>query len=170
MSRVSRGHYQLASANEAAVAAARLHGTLSHLSAAQHHGWEIARDPDKPWIAVRRNRNLSPSHRRGVHLVYSDARGTATDPILTVLDCARRLPFGEALTVADSALRHGVDPVRLGTAAAAARGPGAGGCRRVVAEATPLEANPLESCFRAIALELPGPTFVRRFRSNCRAC
>ncbi len=156
ISQVGRGRYQLASADEAAVAAARLHGTLSHLSAAQHHGWEIARDPDRPWVAVRRNRNISPAHRRGVHLSFSDARGTATDPVQTVLDCARRLSFGEALTVADSALRHGVDSVRLRTAAAAARGPGAGGCRRVAAEATPLAANPLESMLRAIALDIPG--------------
>jgi very-short-patch-repair endonuclease len=154
--RVGRGRYRLASANEAAAAAARLYGTLSHLSAAQHHGWEIARDPDRPWIAVPRNRKISPSHRRGVHLSYSDARGTATDPIQTVLDCARRLPFGEALTVADSALRHGLDPVRLHTAAGTARGPGSGQCRRVALAASPLAANPLESCLRAIALEVPG--------------
>lgn len=156
ITRVSRGRYRLASADEASVAAARLHGTLTHLSAAQHHNWEIAREPDKPWIGVPRNRKVLPLQRRGVHLVYTDERGTATDPIRTVLDCSRRLPFGEALSVADSALRHGMDPARLGRAAAAARGPGAGNCRRVAAQATALAANPLESMLRAIALEVPG--------------
>ncbi|CUR55244.1 conserved hypothetical protein [metagenome] len=149
----ARAH-QLPSAHEAAVAAARLHGTLSHLSAAQHHGWELAKDPDKPWVSVPRNRKVTTT--RGVHLVYGDARGTVTSPVQTVLDCARRLPFGEALSVADSALRHGVDPQHLSAAAGAARGPGAGRCRRVAREATPLAANPLESSLRAIVLEVPG--------------
>jgi hypothetical protein len=33
--------------------------------------------------------------------------GKATSPLGTVLDCARYLPFGEALAVADSAVRSG---------------------------------------------------------------
>ena len=154
ISKVARGQYRLPSADAAAVAAARLNGTLSHLSAAQHHGWELAKDPDKPWVAVPRNRKVASA--RGVHLVYSDERGTATDPVRTVLDCARRLPLGEALSVADSALRHGVDPQRLLVAAWTARGPGAGRCRRVAQEATSLAANPLESSLRAIALDVAG--------------
>jgi hypothetical protein len=42
-----------------------------------------------------------------------------TDPVRTVIDCARDLPFDEALAVADSALRSGkVGPDALRQAAA----------------------------------------------------
>ena len=60
-----------------------------------------------------------------------------TSPLRTVLDCARRLPFSEALAVADSALRSGLvteDELRL--AAAGTRGPGCKNIRRAAAEAT----------------------------------
>lgn len=155
--RLSRGRYAVPHAREAVRAAARLSGTVTHLSAAQHHGWEVASVPDRPWIAVPRNRKVSADDRRRAHVVYSSATGLVTDPVRTVLDCARRLPFGEALAVADSALRHRhVDKQILIAVAASVRGPGAGQCRRVAREATPFAANPLESVLRAIALEVPG--------------
>ena len=71
--------------------------------------------------------------------------------------CRRRLPFDEALAIADSALRHGdCPPDTLREAARVAKGrarPGsgvspAGGRRRA--------ANPFESVLRAIALDVPG--------------
>jgi very-short-patch-repair endonuclease len=77
-----------------------------------------------------------------------------TSPVRTVIDCARRLEFGPALAVADSALRHGdVRPAELVEAAAAVRGKGAARARRVAAHASPLAANPFESMLRAIAIE-----------------
>lgn len=79
-----------------------------------------------------------------------------TSPLRTVLDCARRLPFDQALAVADSALRSGrVTAKLLSGAAAAARGPGSAQGRRVAAHATQLAANPFESVLRAITLEVP---------------
>jgi very-short-patch-repair endonuclease len=114
----------------------------------------VRREPDRPWVAVPRNRNVSAEARDEVHVVHSDARGVVTDPTRTVIDCARRLPFGEALTVADAALRHGVDATGLVDAAAVVRGKGAAQARRVVTEATPLAANALESMLRAIAIDV----------------
>jgi very-short-patch-repair endonuclease len=155
--RLSRGRYAVPHAREAVHAAARLSGTVTHLSAAQYYGWEVAVVPDRPWIAVPRNRNVAAADRKLTHVVYSTATGLVTGPVRTVLDCARRLPFGEGLAVADSALRHRhVEQGALVRAAEVARGPGAGQCRRVAREATALAANPLESMLRAIALEVPG--------------
>lgn len=80
-----------------------------------------------------------------------------TDPIRTVIDCARTLPFPEALAIADSALRHGaMDHADLLAAAAAVSGPGARRARSVAAHASALAANCFESLVRAIALEVPG--------------
>jgi very-short-patch-repair endonuclease len=155
--RLSRGRYAVPHAREAVHAAARLGGTVTHLSAAQYHGWEVAKVPDRPWIAVPRNRKVSEAGRQEANIVYSSATGVVTDPVRTVLACARRLPFGEGLAVADSALRHRhVDQEALMTAAEAARGPRSDQCRRVAREATPLAANPLESILRGIALDVPG--------------
>jgi hypothetical protein len=53
--------------------------------------------------------------------------GKATSPLRTVLDCARYLPFGEALAVADSAVRSGkVQAENLKVAAEALRWRGSG--------------------------------------------
>jgi hypothetical protein len=52
-----------------------------------------------------------PDHlRAGVQIRYADLAATAvtglvTDPVTTVIDCARTLPFDEALSIGDSALR-----------------------------------------------------------------
>jgi len=76
--------------------------------------------------------------------------------VRTVLDCARRLPFDEALAVADSALRSGlVAAEELNAGASRVRGRGAAACRRVAAQASPKAANPFESVLRAIVLEFP---------------
>ena len=77
-----------------------------------------------------------------------------TVPVRTVVDCARTLPFAEALAVADSALRsRRVDPEELGRAAAAAVGPGSTAVRRVARHADARAANPFESVLRARTLE-----------------
>lgn len=72
----------------------------------------------------------------------------------TVIDCARRLTFGQGLAIADSALRHGdVDGERLIEVASGVRGKGAAGARRVARHASGLAVNPFESVLRAIALD-----------------
>ncbi|MCW2766609.1 MAG: hypothetical protein JWO11_2568 [Nocardioides sp.] len=118
--------------------------------------------PEQPWVTVRRKRHLDAERRAALNLAYADLTPEeivdgVTSPLRTVLDCARRLPFDEALAVADSALRAGdVRKTELVAAAACVRGRGAAQCRRVAAEATAKAANPFESVLRALALEYPG--------------
>jgi hypothetical protein len=159
--RLARGRYALVGLEQAVREATRLNGTIVGPSAALQHGWEIARSPVHPWIAVPRNRKVSLAQRKGVQLLYSnrytDARSTVSSPLDTVTECSRRLPYDEALAVADSALRSGtVEGDELRHAAAGVRGKGAAQCRRVAADATPLAANPFESVLRAVANGIPG--------------
>lgn len=94
-------------------------------------------------------------------MVYADLGdgeviGGITSPLRTVLDCAKRLPFDEALAVADSALRSRlVTAEELVRAAHAVRGRGRPQCLRVACCATPLAANPFESVLRSLLLEFP---------------
>lgn len=155
--KMSRGRYVLPSAGKAARMAQIMSGTVAVASAARAHGWKLAREPEKPWIAVRRNRKVKPLWRQVAHIVYADREGGVTTPLETVLDCARHLPWPNALAVADSALREGaVGIVELIATANGTRGPGSTQCRRVALEATRLAASPLESVLRALALDVPG--------------
>ncbi|WP_109510205.1 type IV toxin-antitoxin system AbiEi family antitoxin domain-containing protein [Nocardioides speluncae] len=124
--RLRRGHYMLTEADRALVKARRIGGVVSHLSAAQLHGWEVAFPPALPWVTVPRSRVVPDRH--GCHLFWANLDGESgdlTSPVRTVLDCARRLPFGPALAVADSALRHrDVSPERLVAEADQIRGKG----------------------------------------------
>jgi very-short-patch-repair endonuclease len=155
--RVGAGRYAFAVRHAEAQA---LDGVVSHLSAALHLGWEVKWPPDRPWVSVARSRHIAPDRREAVHLVYADLGDDVMDgitsPLRTVIDCARRLPFDEALAVADSALRAGhVTKAELVEGATLVRGRAAAQCRRVAAEATEQAANPFESVLRAIALEFP---------------
>jgi very-short-patch-repair endonuclease len=69
-----------------------------------------------------------------------------------VLDCARILPFGEALAVADAGLAANLSHQRLIAASLALRGPGALNLRRVAAVATTVSGSFLESMMRALVL------------------
>lgn len=156
---VSRNRYRLPTATRAATAAARLHGVVSHLSAAAYHGWEIKFPPEEPHVSVRRDRKVAPERRVGVHLHWTaladeDVAEGVTGKLRTVIDCAKHLPFDEALAVADSALRHG-DVARddLLDAAEALRGRNAARARRVAAYADRRAANPFESVLRALAID-----------------
>ncbi len=73
------------------------------------------------------------------------------------MDCARRLPFDEALAIADSALRSGqVTKSELRLAAAKMPARYRSRCARVAEEADHRADNPFESVLRAIALDIPG--------------
>ena len=75
----------------------------------------------------------------------------------TVLDCASRLPFDEALAIADSALRaRDVDRAALVRAAERMPDRYRARCLRVATAADPRADNPFESVLRAIALDVPG--------------
>jgi very-short-patch-repair endonuclease len=160
--RPARGWLALPDADEARLAAARLSGVASHLSAAQLYGWELKWRPAQPTVTVPRNRKVEESRRTGVdvrwrNLDEDDLWADRTRAGRTVIDCARDLPFDEALTVADSALRHGnVTQERLLDLADRITTTGRLQCQRVAREASRLAANPFESVLRAITLDVPG--------------
>lgn len=157
--RDGRGRYALPTATEGRRAAARLAGVVSHGSAAALYGWKSKWPPAEPSVTVPRKRKVSPQRREGVAVHYVDLsaeeRSTGvTTMVRTVLDCAKSLPFDEALSIADSALRNG-DVTNGELLWHAERMPTTGRtrCLRVAEEADGRAHNPFESVLRAIALD-----------------
>jgi very-short-patch-repair endonuclease len=154
--RARRGIYVVAGLSEAQVAAAQIRGVVSHQSAALLLGLEVAVKPDRPHVTVPRHRHFIRG-RTQVHwadLQPDESIDGVTTALRTVVDCARILPFGEALVVADSALAQGkLGQVELRAAAMAVRGPGRAAAIRVAAAADARAGSPLESLVRALALE-----------------
>ena len=159
---LGRNSYALPGSDEAVAAAVRLRGTTSHLSAARALGWKVKRLPVSPVVTVPRNRKLPPARRDGVdvrwaNLPVSEVDRHCTTRTRTVIDCARSLPFDEALCVADSALREGrVTRADLVGAASTSPRTGRSAAARVAELADGRAANPFESCLRAIALGVEG--------------
>ena len=162
--RTGRNRYALPTASEGVRAAGRLAGVASHRTAASMHGWKLAEQPPQPEVIVPRGRKIEPHRRRGIEVFWRRrlredevVRGLVTEPHRTVIDCARDLPFHEALAIADSALRSGdVDRDRLVQLALALPSAGRQTALRVVNAADGRAANPFESVLRAIALQVPG--------------
>lgn len=158
--RVGRSGYVLPAVDEARVAAATARGVVSHLSAALAHGWKVKTSPPTPHVTVRRTQGRVRADGARVHwgsVTDMDRAAGVTDPVRTVVDCARVLPFDEALAVADSALRsRSVRRAELLDAVLAAPRTGRAAALRVVHLASPKAANPFESVLRAIALDVPG--------------
>jgi very-short-patch-repair endonuclease len=158
---VARGLLALASVDDQERTAARLGGTLALTSAALHHGWAVKTVPDRPHVVVSRGRRVTKAERRIVHVHRAElgdgqvVDGVTTE-VVTLAHCLRRLPFDEALSIADSALRSGVPRSTLERVAEEARGPGCTQMRRIAEVASPDVANPFESCLHAIALTVPG--------------
>ncbi len=156
--RIGHGLYALPQVERAHVAARSLNGVLSPTSAVLHHGFAVKTPPIRPHVTVPRNRKVSPQRRRGVDLRYADVStdGIATTPVQTVIDCARSLPFDEALSVADSALRSR-KVGRRSLMAAAEQSPrtGRSAALRVANDADGRADNPFESVIRAISKEFP---------------
>lgn len=148
-------------ATAAIEAAARCGGTVHGLSAALIWDWSVKHLPRRPEVTLAKNSRVSKERLAGLDVrrlnlpAYAVVNGVTTR-LRTVVDCMRRLPFDEALCVADSALRSGVGPEEMLAAAASAKGPGAVRLRRVACHADPRAANAFESCLRAIALSVPG--------------
>jgi very-short-patch-repair endonuclease len=91
--------------------------------------------------------------------------GKATSPLRTVLDCARFLPLGEALAIADSAVRSGkVQPEILKSAAEALRGAGRRKAIRVVDLMDGRSESALESVLRARLIEAGITGFIPQYR------
>lgn len=160
--RIARGRYALAVVDEDVRTTARLGGVLALTSAALHHGWAVKTVPDRPHLMFSRGRHVD-AKERGAHIHWAelapeDVDEGVTTPEVTLAHCLRRLPFDEALAIADSAMRAGVPRSTLVRIAEEARGPGAVQMRRVAACASVEAANPFESVLRAIALDVPGLT------------
>ena len=159
--RDNRGRYSLPGVDEALRAANRLSAVLVEDSAAQYYGWEMKHRPPTPCLAVPRHRNLSPGRRQGLRIRFADlesdeVNGMATSPGRTVTHCSARMPFDEALAIADSALRHG-DVTRSGLIRHAETMPNRyrSRCLKVAFAASGKAANPFESVLRAIARDVP---------------
>jgi very-short-patch-repair endonuclease len=157
---ISRGRYALPDLELAVMTAHGMNAVLSHTSAVVWHGWELKNLPEKTHVIVpRRRRTASAPLVRAHHvdLRPEEVRGAiCTSPERTLVDCLRTLPFDEALVIADSALRHGVDPEVLPRIGGSVRGPGRPAVLRVVRAADGRAANPFESTLRAIAMDVPG--------------
>ncbi|MCY4726528.1 DUF559 domain-containing protein [Nocardioides sp. STR2] len=155
--RLGRGRYALPTADDARRMASGLTAIVCLRSAAAHHGWALKHQPNVPELMVRRGRRLSPEQRIGVTIHWANVADDqvvdgVTTPLRTVVDCARILPFDEALAVADSALRSGL-VTRADLDAIDVRGAGASAVRRVLRHADRRAANPFESVLRALCIE-----------------
>jgi very-short-patch-repair endonuclease len=169
--RPGRDRLALPTADKARETAHDVNGYVSHLSAAAHHGWEIKLPPDLPQVTVPRAREISKADRLVEvfrrDIPKADRDGWATTALRTVIDCARDLPFDDALCVADSALRHcSLDKEELMSAAAKVTGRGADRVRLVAAYADGRAANPFESVLRALAL-LAGVEVIPQYAVTC---
>jgi very-short-patch-repair endonuclease len=159
--RVARGRYAVPELHEGTEMALRVAGHVCLVSAALAHGWRVKVVPELPQIALPKDRRLDVTTRaqmdvHWIDLGDHDVEGLATSAAKTLEMCGRRLPFDEALAIADSALRDGFPGEELRELAASARGPGSARLRRVAEHADGRAANPFESVLRAIALEVPG--------------
>ena len=148
--------------------AVELRGAVSPLSAAVAHGWKVKREPLRPTVTLPRNARR-PVNRdlevRWADLSDADVHRRLTSRARTVVDCARSYDLDVALSVADSALREGVvDRDDLLLAAAASPRTGRQRAVRVAGLASPLRANPFESCLFTICLGIPGLDVVPQGR------
>ncbi|WP_207206712.1 DUF559 domain-containing protein [Nocardioides ganghwensis] len=159
--RVNRGRYAVPTVHASTELALKVSGYVCLVSAALAHGWKVKVVPERPQIAVPKDRRLDAARRAEMHLSWIDLQdehveGVCTTAAKTLEMCGRRLPFDEALTIADSALRDGFPRQELDALAREARGPGAARLRRVAAHADGRADNPFESVLRATALDVPG--------------
>lgn len=155
---VRRDCYTLPAADAARLTAARIGGTVSHLSAAQHWQWKVKFPPALPTITVPRRWSGVDGCEAEIHwgnLLPKDVDDGVTTRVRTVVDCARTYDFGVGLSVADSALRAGVPAGEILAAANASPRTGRPRAIRVAESADARSANPFESVLRAIALGVP---------------
>jgi len=163
--RPRRGWYAFPTLEPVLLTAERRKGVVSHESAAILWGLDVATRPERHHLTVGTRRlALGPGvTTHWADLAAHDVDHAVTTPVRTVLDCARTLPFREALVIADSALRTGqVSTQDLTSAAAALRGAGSARVRRVVTNADPRAESALESLLRGVLLARPASVTSRR--------
>jgi len=145
------GHPQLAADLATAIAHA---GVLSHTSAAFAWRLPLLTTPPKPHVTIPPNRNAKAGPPAVIHwanLPATDRRRGRTSLERTVIDCARMLPFGEALAVADAALATGrLTAEELSAAALHSRGRGRSNAVDVAAAADARSESFLESMLRSL--------------------
>lgn len=167
--RIGYATYVSPGLDEHAAAQAVAGGVLSHLSAAVQHGWSLKHQPSSAYVTLRPNARRPSSKGTQARFFFRNVAveqvvDGVTEPVRTVLDCARDLDFDVALTVADSALRaNAVTPDELREAAREVTGPGCRAARRVLWAADARAANPLESVLRALCLQVDGLAVVPQF-------
>ncbi|MFC6695218.1 hypothetical protein [Nocardioides daphniae] len=161
--RLRRNRYALVDTDAHVAAAVAAGGVVSHLSAAAVWGWKLKHEPVRPWVTLPRTRRrpIDNLEIRWADVPDSDVTRHVTRPARTVVDCAKALPFDEALAVADSALRGGevsrrelLEAVRRSSRNRRTK------ALEVVEAADPRAANPFESVVRAIARDVRGLTVV----------
>jgi very-short-patch-repair endonuclease len=154
VTRLTRGIYGIPGLAADLAAAIAHDGVISHTSAAA--GWRLPLlvSPPKPHITLPMNRNARSGPPAVLHwgaVASADRSRRRTSLLRTVLDCARILPFGEALAVADAALARGrMTPEELQAAAIALRGPGRPNAVQVAAAASGCSESFLESMLRSL--------------------
>jgi len=152
--RAGPNRYVLPGGKERLEAAARVGGAVSHLSAAQHWGYRIKTAPERIQVVVPRGRKVTDQRAEGIDLFIGPVDGPVTDPIRTVIDCCRVLPFDEALAVADSSLRQpDVTLERLVAAAELSSRKGRSRVLGVLEYADPGADNSAESVLRALWIQ-----------------
>ncbi|TDC33045.1 type IV toxin-antitoxin system AbiEi family antitoxin domain-containing protein [Kribbella albertanoniae] len=147
------GHPQLSARRSTALAYA---GALSHTSAAQAWRLPLLVSPPKPHVTLPVHRKVKvgpPAVLHWADLAATDLRRGLTSLERTVVDCARILPFGEALAVGDAALASGhLSSEELQAAADGVRGRGRANALAVAAAADARSASFLESIMRSLLL------------------
>lgn len=157
--RIARGTYAVPAVGDAFSLALQAAGVVCLTNAALSWGWGVKTVPDKPHVALPKDRRLSKDLAElitpsWIDLTSVETEGYATTKAKTLEMCGRRLPFDEALAVADSALRGGYPVESLREAANEAKGPGSARFRRMAHAADQRAANPFESVLRALALDI----------------
>ncbi|MEV0798894.1 hypothetical protein AB0I34_14435 [Kribbella sp. NPDC050281] len=154
--RIAQGIYAVPGLPADLAAALAYDGVRSYLSAATAWQLPLLVAPEKPHVTVPPNRRPRPGPPAVLHWAAFDAderRNRTTSLLRTVVDCARVLPFAEALAVADAALAtECLSQEELLAATVAMRGPGCPNARRMAVAATGLSGSILESILRALLI------------------
>jgi very-short-patch-repair endonuclease len=154
--RLALGIYVLPGLSADKLTAIAYDGVVSHQSAALAWDLPLLVAPPKPHITLPANRRPRPGPPAVLHwsaIATEDRRNRTTSLLRTVLDCARTLPFAEALAVADAALGSGLlGQEELVTATTSMRGPGRPDARKVAELATRQSGSFLESMLRALLI------------------
>lgn len=152
---IGGGGFAVPDADPRLAAAVTLGGVLSHGSAADWHGFELWRPLNVLHVTVPAGTTVTTAgvwvHRGRLKPADVDPFTPVTRPLRTLLDCARRMPFCDAVVVIDSALRkRAVHDASLRAAAEAAGGPGSSRLRRAVRHADALAGSGMETVLRLL--------------------